>query len=309
MALNYYSAVFPTRYVVPRMKKRGYGHISFVSSAAGQFAIWGYSSYSASKFALRGLADALQMELLPYNITVSVLCPPNTDTDVFRSLHTTTMPAIMRKMTAMAGLVSPKEVAKAHIRGIENGRYLTTNGLMGWFLGVGTAGASPERNLLQAFFQFLLGGIIRIVILAIIGHFNSLSRSHALAQKKFKSYLFQDVLIPEDEEMEAFDMEDGEPVTNGTDSEGQIRGCGDPADWGLSPAQLNELRAIHDSVAELLEHFWTCFPPVTSELKKRFNTVTKCLLVLMLGFKCILKGNLPGTKTVLLYLWVILHLC
>ncbi|EYC43269.1 hypothetical protein Y032_0498g2522 [Ancylostoma ceylanicum] len=85
MALNFYTAVYPTRCVVPRMKGRGFGHISFVSSAAGQFAIWGYSSYSASKFALRGLADAVQMELLPYNISVSVLCPPNTETDVFKT--------------------------------------------------------------------------------------------------------------------------------------------------------------------------------------------------------------------------------
>ncbi|KHJ78770.1 hypothetical protein OESDEN_21606, partial [Oesophagostomum dentatum] len=77
--------------------------------------------------------------------------------------------------------------------------------------------------------------------------------------------------------MEAFDMEDGEPVTNGTDSEGQIRGCGDPADWGLSPAQLNELRAIHDSVAELLKHFWTCFPPVTSELEEKLQRMEQTL--------------------------------
>ncbi|EYC43267.1 hypothetical protein Y032_0498g2522 [Ancylostoma ceylanicum] len=33
----------------------------------------------------RGLADAVQMELLPYNISVSVLCPPNTETDVFKT--------------------------------------------------------------------------------------------------------------------------------------------------------------------------------------------------------------------------------
>ncbi|RCN39914.1 3-ketodihydrosphingosine reductase domain protein [Ancylostoma caninum] len=153
MALNFYTAVYPTRCVVPRMKDRGFGHISFVSSAAGQFAIWGYSPYSASKFALRGLADAIQMELLPYNISVSVLCPPNTETGVFKSFHATTMPIIMRKMTAVAGIVSPEQVAVSHVNDIENGHYLTTNGLMGWFLGVGTAGASPERSLIQAFAQ------------------------------------------------------------------------------------------------------------------------------------------------------------
>ncbi|CAJ0600899.1 unnamed protein product [Cylicocyclus nassatus] len=166
------------------MKSRGGGHISFVSSAAGQFAIWGYTAYSASKFALRGFADALQMELEPYNINISVLCPPNTDTDYFRSFHTSTMPVIMRKMTAVAGLVSAEEVARAHIRDIENGNYLTTNGLMGWFLGLVTAGASPERSMLQALAQFYLGALGRIGVLAIIGHFNSLSRDQASQRRK-----------------------------------------------------------------------------------------------------------------------------
>lgn len=43
-------------------------------------ALYGYSAYSSSKFALRGLAEALQMEVKPYNILVSVSFPPDTDT-------------------------------------------------------------------------------------------------------------------------------------------------------------------------------------------------------------------------------------
>ncbi|VDO36649.1 unnamed protein product [Haemonchus placei] len=56
---------------------------------------------------------------------------------------------------------------------------------------------------------------------------------------------------------------------NDADQEYAEKGCGDPGDWGLSPAQLNELRAIHDAVAELLKHFWMCFPPVTPELEEK----------------------------------------
>lgn len=63
------------------MKARRSGHIALVSSAAGQCAIWGYTAYSPSKFALRGFAEALQMELLPHGIGVSVLFPPNTTTE------------------------------------------------------------------------------------------------------------------------------------------------------------------------------------------------------------------------------------
>jgi 3-dehydrosphinganine reductase len=50
-------------------------------------AIHGYTAYGASKWALRGLAEALQMELKPYNIFVSVSYPPDTDTPGRASLH------------------------------------------------------------------------------------------------------------------------------------------------------------------------------------------------------------------------------
>jgi len=45
-----------------------------------QVGLYGYSAYASSKFALRGLAEALQMEVKPYNILVSVSFPPDTDT-------------------------------------------------------------------------------------------------------------------------------------------------------------------------------------------------------------------------------------
>ncbi|EYB96204.1 hypothetical protein Y032_0152g2863 [Ancylostoma ceylanicum] len=82
MRVNFLSAVYATRCVVAGMKWKRSGHISFVSSAAGQCAIYGYTAYAPTKFALRGFADALQMELFPYNINVSILYPPNTDTEV-----------------------------------------------------------------------------------------------------------------------------------------------------------------------------------------------------------------------------------
>jgi NAD(P)-dependent dehydrogenase (short-subunit alcohol dehydrogenase family) len=43
----------------------------------------GYTAYSPSKFALRAFADALKMELTPFGIGVSVLFPPNTNTEGF----------------------------------------------------------------------------------------------------------------------------------------------------------------------------------------------------------------------------------
>ncbi len=84
MRVNYIGGVYCTKSVVDSMKGRKFGRILFVSSQAGQIGIYGYTAYSATKFALRGLAEALQMELKPYNIYISVSYPPDTDTPGFK---------------------------------------------------------------------------------------------------------------------------------------------------------------------------------------------------------------------------------
>lgn len=63
MDVNYLGTVYATRAVVPQMKARRSGRIVLVSSQAGQLGLNGYTGYSASKFALLGLAESLQMEV------------------------------------------------------------------------------------------------------------------------------------------------------------------------------------------------------------------------------------------------------
>jgi short-subunit dehydrogenase len=48
--------------------------------AALQVGIYGYAAYSVSKFALRGLGEALQHEIIAHNIHVSLIFPPDTET-------------------------------------------------------------------------------------------------------------------------------------------------------------------------------------------------------------------------------------
>ncbi len=57
MRVNYLGSVFCTKAVVDTMKTRNFGRIAFVSSQAGQIGIFGYTAYSSSKFAMRGLAE------------------------------------------------------------------------------------------------------------------------------------------------------------------------------------------------------------------------------------------------------------
>jgi len=64
-----------TRAVVPHMIAAKYGKIVNISSRAGKEAQIGLSHYSASKFAVIGLTQALAKELAEYDINVNAICP------------------------------------------------------------------------------------------------------------------------------------------------------------------------------------------------------------------------------------------
>src|SRR3984957_19902747 len=70
------------------MRARGTGYIINVSSVGGRMAAPGSGFYSASKFAVEGMYDALRKEVRPLGIGVMVVEPSGFGTDFAgRSLH------------------------------------------------------------------------------------------------------------------------------------------------------------------------------------------------------------------------------
>ncbi|MDX3103358.1 SDR family NAD(P)-dependent oxidoreductase [Nonomuraea angiospora] len=63
------------RAALPAMRARGQGRVVVVSSIVGRAARPLLGAYSASKFALEGLSEALHLEMSPFGVTVSVLEP------------------------------------------------------------------------------------------------------------------------------------------------------------------------------------------------------------------------------------------
>jgi NAD(P)-dependent dehydrogenase (short-subunit alcohol dehydrogenase family) len=61
--------------VVPEMRRRGFGRIVNISSIGGRVAVPHLAPYSASKFALTGLSDAVRAELAPHGIRVTTVTP------------------------------------------------------------------------------------------------------------------------------------------------------------------------------------------------------------------------------------------
>lgn len=89
MNVNYFGSVYTTKNVLAQMKERRSGRIVFVSSIAGIFGLYGFTAYSAAKFALIGLAQSLHMELKEFGVSVTVILPPDTETPGFEQEQTT----------------------------------------------------------------------------------------------------------------------------------------------------------------------------------------------------------------------------
>jgi 3-dehydrosphinganine reductase len=121
MELNYFGTLFPIRAVVPSMIERGRGHLMLVSSAAGIIGVVGYSAYGASKFAVRGLAEAIRPELKPHGIVVGCAYPPDTDTPGLAA-EDATKPEATRTLSALVKPKSAESVARSIVDGIEHDR-------------------------------------------------------------------------------------------------------------------------------------------------------------------------------------------
>ena len=115
--------IYACRAVLPGMIKRGGdSHIALISSLAGVLGVYGYSAYGAAKFGVRGLGEVLKQELKPFNIPVTVLFPPDTDTPQL-AYENKFKPAATKAISGSIKPVSAEYIAKCLIRGIRKDRF------------------------------------------------------------------------------------------------------------------------------------------------------------------------------------------
>jgi NAD(P)-dependent dehydrogenase (short-subunit alcohol dehydrogenase family) len=84
LEINVIGQLAVTQAVMPRLR-RSRGRIVFISSVNGRLSMPLIGAYAASKFALEAAADALRMELTPWQIRVILVEPAQTDTDMWRT--------------------------------------------------------------------------------------------------------------------------------------------------------------------------------------------------------------------------------
>ncbi len=113
---------------LPGMKAHGEGgHVVNTSSMAGMIPVPSFAGvYATSKFAVRGMSDALRLALAPYGIGVSVLCPGLVKTramtagDLYRAGHGGTAAEELRD--TVEGGMDPRAVGEEVAEAIEANR-------------------------------------------------------------------------------------------------------------------------------------------------------------------------------------------
>jgi NAD(P)-dependent dehydrogenase (short-subunit alcohol dehydrogenase family) len=116
VAVNLGGALNGTKAAARRMVPRGSGQIINVASAVGRFAVANAATYSATKYAVIGLTEAMRAELRGTGVTVSVILPAITNTE---------LAAGVADPSGSQPITEPAEVAEAILGVIRKPRFET----------------------------------------------------------------------------------------------------------------------------------------------------------------------------------------
>ena len=90
--VNVKGAFFGLKYVVPIMKKQGYGSIVNTASGAGLIGSPGFIGYNSSKHAVIGMTRVVALEAAPHGVRVNAVAPGVINTRMMRQIEKNTVP-------------------------------------------------------------------------------------------------------------------------------------------------------------------------------------------------------------------------
>lgn len=175
MQVNYTGIVYVLKTVVPHLIRNGPargGRIMLVSSMAGLSGVAGYTAYGASKFALRGLAESLHMELsAPHGVSVSVANPPDVNTPMLAK-ENELKPKECRLISEGSGVFEAEHIAADMVAAMRHWRFMVNTGMDGKLLALIASGTQPAHSGAHGLLEFFSLGLLRIVSLVYRWNYN-----------------------------------------------------------------------------------------------------------------------------------------
>lgn len=129
---NYLGSLYFANAVCTHMTSGTKGKLVFIASGAAFVGLYGYSTYAPSKFAVRGLAECLRVELKGHGISVTLVCPGDTDTPQLAA-ELPARPKVTSILAKGGRILSPDLVARRVVKAATRGDFLVT---IGWQLNV-----------------------------------------------------------------------------------------------------------------------------------------------------------------------------
>jgi acetoacetyl-CoA reductase/3-oxoacyl-[acyl-carrier protein] reductase len=121
---NLNAAFFCTSAAIPFMTAQSYGRIVNIGSMNGEVGAFGQANYSASKGGIMAFSRTAALELARNNITVNVVAPGYTETDMFAKVPGDIQAQIKAKIP-LRRFAQPEEIAKGVIFLVAEGDYVT----------------------------------------------------------------------------------------------------------------------------------------------------------------------------------------
>ncbi|CEP13364.1 hypothetical protein [Parasitella parasitica] len=156
--LNYLGQAFVAHQAAQRMRdsKVKDGKIVFISSMLGMLSFAGWSTYSPTKYAVRGLADTLRNELKRYNIGVHIFFPGGIESPGFET-ENLTKPEITKIIEGANTPQTGDQCAQSLMHGLRQGQYMIVTDAISQVLRCVVRGVSPTNNLVLDYILATIG--------------------------------------------------------------------------------------------------------------------------------------------------------
>jgi NAD(P)-dependent dehydrogenase (short-subunit alcohol dehydrogenase family) len=139
LRVNLGGVIHAVRAFAPFLRQRGAGRIVNVASASGYCNLPSLAAYGTTKYAVVGLSEALRAELLPWGVTVGVVCPGLVQSSILESARIRGVADVEAERRALQALyrrrgAAPEQVAKVIVSAAKTGKALVPATSDAWLL-------------------------------------------------------------------------------------------------------------------------------------------------------------------------------